>query len=269
MNGSLFLIFLLIVLLFPAMVQIYAHKRIFPGNRTVFPLPADTERFFLNLSHDSRVEILELSHACPAFQLLFIHGNGANAYTSFDLGRALRTKGGHVFLLNLPGYGYSTGKPSERTVVEAAVKATEYILNKYSDVPLFLLGQSLGGAVAIQAASAVKPDGLIVESSFSSVKDMAYYTLGKPGFLHFFVRHRFDNISVVQKLEIPKLFMHAREDKVVPFELGDRLYQAAAKPKQRAILDLPGHCNYFDENPRQYLETIGQFIREEQVKRKK
>jgi uncharacterized protein len=91
-----------------------------------------------------------------------------------------------------------------------------------------ILGKSPGGAPAIELATTVEPAGLIVQSTFTSVPDMARTLIPfLPGVL---LRTKMDSLSKVCKVSCPKLFIHSPADEVVPYEMGRRLYDAAPEP---------------------------------------
>lgn len=258
---KLTLSFLLFAVLFFVLVRLYAHKTIFPGNTTLSSLPEDSHSFFITIESNKHVEILELPLENPEFSMLLLHGNGCNAYTHLEFGQALREAGGHIFLLNLPGYGHSKGSPNEMNTVHSVITAVQQIEELCPGIPFFLMGQSLGGAIVIQAANQIDLDGLIVESSFSTLKDMAQHTMGHARALLFHLQPiRFDSISAVRRIKSPKLFLHAREDAVVPFELGEKLFQAAAEPKERVVFDIPGHCDHFYNDRDKYMKALISFI---------
>ena len=97
-----------------------------------------------------------------------------------------------------------------------------------SDIVLF--GRSLGGAVAAQLASQVKPGALILESTFSSARDMAraIYPI-----LSWLIIRRFelDTVARLGAVSCPVLVLHSRDDEIIPFDLGLRVYAAAGEPK--------------------------------------
>ena len=137
------------------------------------------------------------------------------------------------------GYGQSLGLPTEQGTYRDARAAYEVVRAKYEDEelpPVVLHGQSLGGAVAIQLALDKPVRGLIVESVFSSTIDMGqklYPFLP----VKCFCRFRYDSLSKVPHLNIPKLFAHSPQDDLVPYDLGKKLYQAAIQPKEFIVLE--------------------------------
>ena len=170
--------------------------------------------------------------------VLHCHGNAGNigdrAWMAADLYR-LKV---NVFLFDYRGYGESRGLPTEQGTYRDARAAYEVVRAKYRDEespPVVLHGQSLGGAVAIQLALDKPVRGLIVESSFSSVVDMGekLYPLLP---IKWFCRFRYDSVSKVPGLNIPKLFAHSPQDDLIPYDLGEKLYRAAAEPKDFVVL---------------------------------
>jgi fermentation-respiration switch protein FrsA (DUF1100 family) len=95
---------------------------------------------------------------------------------------------------------------------------------------IVIFGKSLGGAVAIDLATKVEACGLIVQSSFTSVADMAGEVL--PFVPRFVIRTKMDSLSKIASVSCPKLFIHSPADEIVPYRLGRRLFDAARAPKQ-------------------------------------
>jgi fermentation-respiration switch protein FrsA (DUF1100 family) len=177
-------------------------------------------------------------HAQARGTLLHCHGNAGNLGHRVELAARLHQLGVNVFLFDYRGYGKSCGRPSERGLARDARAAYEFVRAQYGDAerpPILLHGQSLGGAVAAQLALEKKVRGLILESAFTSVPDMARQLY--PGLpLHRLIMTRFDTLAHVTQLTIPKLIAHSPDDEVVPFEMGRRLFAAAAPPKQFVAL---------------------------------
>jgi len=124
---------------------------------------------------------------------------------------------------------------------------------------LFIYGESLGGAVAAQLASEVKCDGLILQSTFTTAGDMAGRIA--PLFpMRWLIRTRFDTLSRVRQLDIPKLILHSRDDEVIPFEMGERLCAASREPKTCHWFARGGHNAIFVTAPEEYYGQVQQFL---------
>ena len=193
--------------------------------------------------------------------LLFFHGNGGNITHRYDMIRWLIALPVNVFIIDYRGYGKSRGSPSEKGLYLDARAAWDYLISERR-IPVervILFGESLGGAVAIDLATRVRPTGLIVQSSFTSIPDMAKVIF--PFLPRFLVRTKMNSIDKISKVDCPKLFVHSPPDEVVPYEFGRRLFEAATEPKQ--FYEIPGasHNNTYLVGGQPYLEVLRRFVR--------
>lgn len=169
--------------------------------------------------------------------LVLCHGNAGNISNRLDKIDFFRRLGLSVLAFDYRGYGTSTGKPSERGTYLDAGAAVRFVhaVKGFPFEQIVLYGESLGGAVAVEAATHGVPAGLIVESSFSSAVAMAeHYYPWLPARL--LVRIKYDSLSKVSRIGCPKLFMHSAQDDVVPYKVGRALFEAAAEPKTFVLL---------------------------------
>ena len=174
--------------------------------------------------------------------LLFFHGNAGNLSDRADLLIELATRtGAGVFVVGYRGYGRSEGRPRESGLYLDARAAWKYLTEEreVESDRVVIFGKSLGGAVAIDLAMEAPAAGLIVESSFTSIPDMAgaHY----PFVPKFLVRTQMNSVIKIPHISIPKLFIHSRQDRVVPYRLGRELYEAAAEPKSFYEVRGAGH----------------------------
>jgi pimeloyl-ACP methyl ester carboxylesterase len=174
--------------------------------------------------------------------VLYLHGNDGNVTTSMPEVDPLRQLGYSVLLIDYRGYGKSDARfPSESSVYEDAEAAWEYLVRGRGIAPrqLYIYGHSLGGAIAIELATKhPEAAGLIVESGFTSIYDMAllerrYALLPiKP-----FLNQRFDSIGKVGRLRLRVLYLHGTDDEVVPFSMGRRLFSESAGAKSFVAIE--------------------------------
>ncbi len=195
--------------------------------------------------------------------LLFFHGNAGNLSHRADLliELARRTQAG-VFVVGYRGYGRSEGRPSENGLYQDARAAWGH-LAEASGVGaerIIIFGKSLGGAVAVDLAVDVDAAGLIVESSFTSIADMAgaHY----PFVPKFMIRTRMDSIGKISAVRGPKLFIHSQLDRVVPYRLGRALFEAAPEPKRFYEVVGAGHNETWLVGGEAYFEALSAFIAE-------
>ncbi|HBA85191.1 MAG TPA: hypothetical protein DCZ95_13970 [Verrucomicrobia bacterium] len=175
--------------------------------------------------------------------LIYCHGNASNLGDLTGVIADLRRLRVNLFAFDYRGYGKSRGLPTEKGLYRDARAAYEVVRARYADVdapPVVVYGHSLGGAVAVQLASDKPVRGVMVEGTFSSSADMSrsiYSTIP----VHWILHYRFDSLSKVGALRMPKLFGHTRQDETVPYALGRKLFEAAAEPKR--FVELPGDHN--------------------------
>ena len=196
----------------------------------------------------------------PVF--LLFHGNAGNLShrAVFALELAART-GAEVVLAGYRGYGRSDGKPSEDGLYADARAAWGLITTEREIDPgrIVVFGKSLGGAVAVNLATETGPAGLIVESSFTSIPDMAarHY----PFVPKSLIRTRMDSLAKIGNVGCPLLVIHSRADQVVPFDLGRTLYEAAREPKTFYEVERAGHNETWLVGGPPYFDAVADFVR--------
>lgn len=168
----------------------------------------------------------------PVAHVLYLHGNAANLTYRSRLMRRLQTQ--HrvaVFMPDYRGYGRSEGVPTVEGVLSdcRAAWAKLSALSHSHDRDIVIMGRSLGGALAIQLAAEKNCRGLIVESTFSSLTQVAEHHFPKLAWM--VPVEKLDSETAIQKHRGPFLQSHGDRDTVVPFRLGAKLYAAASSPK--------------------------------------
>lgn len=176
------------------------------------------------------------------FTILFCHGNGGNIMHRLDTISMFHAMGLSVFVFDYRGYGRSQGKPSEVGTYRDARAAFDWLTQTkgVAAQQVVLLGRSLGGSVAAQLAGQVDARALVIESAFTSYPDMGARMYPYMP-VRLFARFRYNTRAHLAKVQCPVLVMHSTEDKLVPFEFGRRLFEAAPEPKQ--FVELRGGHN--------------------------
>ncbi|MBF0309950.1 MAG: alpha/beta hydrolase [Magnetococcales bacterium] len=164
--------------------------------------------------------------------ILFCHGNTGNIGSLAAHAALFREVGAPVLFFDYRGYGKSPGRPTEQNLYDDVLTAWDYLRQARGVAPerIVLYGFSLGGGPATWLADRQAPAGLVLESAFSSLVDVAqeHYPWLPVGRL---TRYRFDNVSRLKEIQAPTLIVHCRDDRVVPPVHGQRLHDAAAGPK--------------------------------------
>ena len=195
--------------------------------------------------------------------LLFCHGNAGNISHRAELLNSLAQRDLGVFIFDYRGYGRSEGSPSETGLYRDVTAAYSHLVNSLG-IPssmVYLFGKSLGGAVALDLAIRQPVSGLILESSFTNVRDMSRLMFG-PIPAHWFARSRFDNLAKIRNLKVPLLVIHGEQDEVVPFKQGKRLLQAAPEPKFFYWVSCAGHNDVDLAGGEDYLDGLVKFVTE-------
>ncbi len=194
--------------------------------------------------------------------LLICHGNAGNLS---DAGRPehyadLRALGLNLLAFDYRGYGESSGSPSEAGLYRDAEAAYEYLRDTRGVPPerIVLFGHSLGSAVAVELATRVPAAGLVLDGALMSVIARAQEVYPYVP-VRWIARSRFASIEKIGRVQIPKLFLHARRDDVVPIAHGRRLYEAAPPPKTFVEL-AGGHGDAFEADSAVYFGAIGRFL---------
>jgi pimeloyl-ACP methyl ester carboxylesterase len=197
--------------------------------------------------------------------LLYLHGSALNVGANITHARRFHHMGFSVFLVSYRGYGKSDGAfPTEAQVYSDAQAAWTYLVEQKGIDPgaIFIYGHSLGGAVAIQlAVNNPAAGGLIVEAAFTSIADMARRIPKYRIFpIELIVHQRFDSIEKVSRLQVPVLYIHGTNDKLVPHEMSHELYIRTSSSKQLKLILGGGHNNSAAVGGAEYLQAVRNFI---------
>ena len=168
----------------------------------------------------------------PAPVMLWCHGNAGNIIHRLENLAELHHIGFAVFLFDYRGYGRSGGRPSEEGLYQDALAAYGHLTNARGVEPrrIVVFGRSLGSAVAGNLASRRPAAGLILESAFPSIQDLAKsYMWGLPA--HWFLAARFDLAARLREVHMPVLVIHGDRDQIVPLRFGEQVFEAARPPK--------------------------------------
>lgn len=248
----LLLILILIYLCFFIVAWLFPHKVIFQ------PQPAsykdDASIIKLRTSNGVTISAKFYENDAAVFTILFSHGNAEDIGTIEPFLLKLRENGFTVFSYDYRGYGTSDGTPSEENTYGDIQAAYEYLVEvrKIPAEKIILHGRSLGGAVALDLASRQKVGGLIVESTFTST----IRVLTTISILPF---DQYDNLSKIADVKCPLLVIHGRNDRIIPFHHGEKLFATANEPKASLWIEEAGHNNLFNVGREEYLRVIRDF----------
>jgi pimeloyl-ACP methyl ester carboxylesterase len=192
--------------------------------------------------------------------VLFCHGNAGNISRRIDSFKIFRRLGLSTFIFDYRGYGKSEGIPTEKGTYRDADGAWNYLVKEMKVKPeeIIVFGRSLGGGIASYLAREYHPRALIIESSFTSIRDMgAVRFRWLP--LKFPLRFKYNTRARLKHIRCPVLIVHSPDDRLIPFSHGQALYEAATPPKKFLRID-GDHLYGFIRSKRIYIKGLKDFI---------
>jgi len=198
--------------------------------------------------------------------LLYLHGTFRNLYQNLRKVEALRQAGFAVVAVEYRGWGDSSPIiPSEATIYADANVAWAELVRRQSDPrKRVIYGHSMGSGVAVELASQKRAGadygGLILESSFTRLPDVASAAGTVGTIASWFATQEFDSLAKIGKVDAPILMMHGAADTTVPIELGRQLYEAAPAGTRWVEFPLGSHSGLDRDAPQQYTQAVRDLI---------
>jgi fermentation-respiration switch protein FrsA (DUF1100 family) len=193
--------------------------------------------------------------------VIFFHGNAGNIAHRLDYLRMFHDLGLGTLIIDYRGYGQSSGRPSEQGTYLDADAAWLHATQTLGFPPdrIVLFGESLGGGVAAQLAAKQRPAALVLASTFTSVPDMGadLYPLLP---IRLLAHIRYDSLARLAEIACPLLVIHSRNDDIIPFAHGRRLFEAARPPKQFLEIE-GGHNEGFVFAREDWIRQLDAFLR--------
>lgn len=185
--------------------------------------------------------------------VLYLHGARWNLTGSVTRVERWRRLGFHVLAIDYRGFGRSSDLvPTESSAYDDAEAAWAYLAQVAPGNARYIVGHSLGGAIAVELARR-RPDaaGLVLEATFTSVRDMIAQSAWSFLPVDLILTQEFDTLGKMAQIRVPVIVAHGTRDSIVPFEMGEKLFAAARGPKRFIKVDGGSHHNLssvaFDE----------------------
>jgi fermentation-respiration switch protein FrsA (DUF1100 family) len=200
------------------------------------------------------------------------HGNGENETSHFLYVYWLALEGWDVFAFDYRGYGASGGEKSLAGAVEDGAAALAYARGRAAGRPLIVIGQSLGGEIALASLDRDGGEGLralVLDSTFASNRQIAQEKLGELWLTwpfqwplsRLFISDRFaPRRFIARRRPVPLLMLHAHDDPVVPYAQGRALYDAAPGPKEFWEVPGSGHLLAFGEDGAEFRPRLAAWL---------
>ena len=195
-----------------------------------------------------------LPNPSARYTILFSHGNAEDLTGVLPIRRELQDIGFAVFAYDYRGYGTSEGVPSERNVYRDIDAAYDYLIQDLNVSPQSIIayGRSIGSGPTVDLAARLPVAGIVLESPFTTISQV----ITRIPILPF---DRFRNIDKITDVDCPVLVMHGRNDEVIPFSHGQRLYAAANEPKRYLWVNGAGHNDLLFVAGEQYTNALRKF----------
>jgi len=175
-------------------------------------------------------------------KLMFFHGNGLLAAHELERGRQLQENGFDVLLVEYRGYGGSSGEPSADSILKDSLAVYDWYIKDETDW-VFLYAHSLGTGVASYLSSKRPVQSMVLEAPYASLADVAaskYFLFP----VKTLFKHEIGTAEYLKGTKIPILIIHGKEDKVIPLEFGEALFESLdPNNAQIKIIDSAGHNN--------------------------
>ena len=271
MKNKSYFIFYILCILCIIYICFFLHVIIHQNQIIYKPTLYNQKRYDI-LNHTNQTIIIQSTvpligwyyHAHPNQKtILFLHGNADLLYRRIYKLNAFSTLKMNYLLFAYRGYHGNQGHPSEEGLYTDAMCAKQWLIHQgIREQDIILYGESLGGSVAIEVARKSHVGGMILESTFTSMKDMIHY--------HYpylpiapFISSQYTNdtkllqLSKTKKYQIPILFIHGHNDTMVPLHMGKQLFETYHGPKHAYFKHNAGHMMLFTPD---VLHVIHVFI---------
>lgn len=202
-------------------------------------------------------------HPRPRGTVLFLHGNAGDIGDRVPTAALLQRLGVEVLLMDYRGYGRSTGRPSEAGTYRDAAAMWRWLTEErgVAAARIVLHGRSLGGGVAAWLAARTRPAGLILESTFTSLPEVAarlYPFLP----VRRLMRVRYPVVEHIRRLRAPLLVIHSPEDRLIPFAHAEAILAAAPVERKRLVRIRGSHEWGFHDSGPLYEAALRTFLEE-------
>lgn len=192
--------------------------------------------------------------------ILFCHGNAGSVESWAASAKEMADRHhAAVFVFDYRGYGKSQGMPREEGLYQDARAARRWLAGKTAipERDVILLGRSLGGGVAVELAATDGARGLILQSTFASLPEVAAYHV--PLLLpYIMMTQRFNSLDKIKRYHGPLLQCHGDVDRLIPITQAQSLFQAA--PGQKQFITIPG-ADHNDPPNDEFEKVMEEFLK--------
>ena len=216
------------------------------------------EEIFIKVDDKIKLKSWILEKNLKKFKtLVFFHGNAGDLSNRIYKLNELNKLDINILLISWRGFSGNEGFPTEQNLYKDAEAAIKWLNSKeVENNKIILFGESLGTGVAVEIGKKNIFNSMILESPFTSMENAAkiYYPYLPVRLL---LKDRYDSISKIQKIKTPVLIMHGKKDDIVPFSMGEELFEKANNPKYSYFTSEDDHMMEFND---EMIKTLKKFI---------
>ena len=204
--------------------------------------------------------------------LIFCHGNGEMAVSEKYWFKKLVEAGVSVVCPDYRGYGLTAGRLSEAGCYEVAHAAYSYLTEQRKVCPadVYVLGYSLGSAIAVELVTTTRVGGLILQAPFLSGEALLkFWAKNYASYVPECVLESgqeilsgvFPTAMRLPKVTVPALVIHGTADEVIPYSQGEQIFKMLPSAEKRFVpVKNGGHNTFQYFMGDDYIGTLARFV---------
>jgi len=213
----------------------------------------------IDTADGERLQLWHLARKAPVARVVYFHGNGGNLSMWADVLVSLWREGFDVVAIDYRGYGISSGRPSEAGLYRDIDATLAFVHGQLPSVaPLIYWGRSLGTPLAAYGASTRLPDGVVLEAGFPSMRSVLE-TNRVLWTMSWLSSYRFATSIWMRSVQRPVLVIHGDGDTIIPYRLGQRLYNSLGGTKRMLTIRGGDHNDASPAEPERYWAAVRDF----------
>ena len=261
---NLFLVSLVVLVYFLVTLGLYIFQRgllYHPVENNYYgdKLTVNIEK--VKITTDDNIDLLAWYHKKDIKKyktILYFHGNAGSLENRIHKINHFKDMNINFILLAWRGFSGNKGKPTEQGLYQDARSAVKWLINQgVTEENIIIYGESLGTGVATEIAQNKNFAGIILESPFTSM--IAAAKSKYPIFpIRLLLKDKYESDKKIKNIKSPILVMHGEIDKIVPFWMGEKMFQLANEPKYSYFSKYDDHMMEFND---ELINSIKSFIK--------
>ena len=256
-NKKMYILFLVILV---SLVYFFASLGLYIFQRDLLYHPTennyDGDKLTVNIEEvkiitDDNIDLLAWYHNKDINKfktILFLHGNAGSLENRIHKINHFEDMNINFLLLSWRGFSGNKGKPTEKGLYQDARSAVKWLVKQgVIEENIIIYGESLGTGITTEIAQNKNFAGIILETPFTSM-----VAAGKSKYpifpIKLLLKDKYESDKKIKNIKSPVLIMHGEEDQIVPFWMGEKMFQMANEPKYSYFTKFDDHMMEYDEN---------------------